>query len=395
MAKDDKTKTTKPLPKIYDSPESSQSTVTGSQNADGSEADPDLEEPLMLPPTVSTYSHRVQYIPPPPDSRTLRQNLKATLHDAKKALQDVQIQLEENCCKQNQSNEETASDADADNKPPSVSPQKSNWHAIQGVHILDVITLAIRAAKLYYTSHEEPQRLYKIKSERSIRSELFGVLDVLKKMASRNFSGGVRDEELKTIRHWVEGIEAFLIDEQAVEEQEKKRRSSWGWLQGSWEGRERERERLFLGSFLPDDSLPEWTPFDSAEHKPTAFLEALQSGLTLVQLHNVLLKQSRRQFGDIKVFHTDTAKPYRCAENLRYWIKAAELRWETKLKVNVSGVVNSKEEAWPDFDLGILQWSRAVREELSKEWQQAAVRPSPADLDPRPNIMTNNYHHES
>ena len=394
MAKEDKTKATKATRRIYDSPESSQSTVTGPQNPDGSEADPCSEEPLMLPPTVSTYSHRVQYIPPPPDSETLRQDLKFTLHDAKKALQDVQAQDEESCDSHKQDHDIRTSGDDTEPKTSS-SPPTSSWHEIQGVHILDVVTLAIRAAKIYYTSHEEPQRLYNIKSERRIRQELYAVLDVLKKMASRNFAGGVKAEELNIIKCWVEEIEAFLIEENAVEEQERKNRSSWEWLKGSWEGRERERERLFLCSFLPEGSLPEWNLIEAAESRPTAFLEALQSGLKLVHLHNALLKQSKRQFGDIKVFHTDTAKPYRCAENLRYWIKAAELRWETKLKVNVSGVVNSKGEAWLDFDLAILQWSQAVREDLTKEWKEAVVRPSPVELMPKEDNVASNFHHES
>ena len=96
--------------------------------------------------------------------------------------------------------------------------------------------------------------------------------------------------------------------------------------------------------------MPEWTAVDPNQPEMTPLLEALRTGLVLVHLHNALLKKSKRQFGEIKTFHTDLAKPYRCAENLRYWIKAADLRWETKLKVNVSGVVNCKVEAYLDFD---------------------------------------------
>lgn len=378
LAKEDRNKSTKPMPRIYDSPESSQSTITGPQNTDGSEIDPSVDEPLMLPPTVSTYSHRVQYTPPPPDSETLRQDLKATLRDAKKALQDVQEQQRETLDrrKEEQYNESSGELNEVDSS--TTFSQSPDWFEIQGVHILDVVTLAIRAAKIYYTAHEEPQRLYTIKSERQIRQELYTVLDMLKRMASRKFAGGTKDEELNVIKQWVDGIEAFLAMEEALEEHETKTRESWEWLEGAWEGRERERERLFLCSFLPDGNLPEWAPFNASEQQPTSFLEVLRTGLTLVHLHNALLKKSKRQFGDIKVFHTDTAKPYRCAENLRYWIKAAEIRWETKLKVNVSGVVNGKAEAWSGFDAAILQWSRAVREELSKEWNQAAVRPPQA-----------------
>ncbi|KAL9130855.1 MAG: hypothetical protein Q9217_001056 [Psora testacea] len=334
------------------------------------------EEPMMLPPTVSTYSHRVQYIPPPPDSETLRQDLKSALHEAKKALQLVLAQANDSNGSFDASNDTSDSDQSSREVTASAFSQSSGWYEIQGLHILDVVTLAIRAAKMYYTSYEDPPRLYSIKSERQIREELLSVMDVLKRMAGRNFAGGIRSEELKVITKWLHGIEAFLAQEQALEKQEAEERASWQWLDGSWEGRERERERSFLNSFHRGEPLPEWTAIDPADPKPTPFLEALRTGLNLVYLHNTLLKKSKRQFGEIKTFHTDLAKPYRCAENLRYWMKAAEIRWETKLKVNVSGVVNGKEDSYADFDAAILQWSQAVRDELTKEWKDAMVKTS-------------------
>jgi hypothetical protein len=36
------------------------------------------------------------------------------------------------------------------------------------------------AAKIYYTTHENPERLSSIKSEREIRKELFDVLEALR-----------------------------------------------------------------------------------------------------------------------------------------------------------------------------------------------------------------------
>ena len=346
-------------------------------NGSSEETDRDLGEPLMLPPTVSTYCHRIQYLPPPPDFETLRHDLKTTLTHATKALQEVQDQNEQDLEQRKPQLETVSPDEDIKDQVSVSFSQSSGWYEIQGVHILDVVTLAIRAAKIYYTSHENPHRLYSIKSERQIREELLSVLDVLKRMAGRNFAGGLREEELRLMKLWVEGIETFLSKEAALEEQERKAKDSWAWLEGSWQGREREREWLFLSSFLPENEsdLPEWTVPEESTQAPTQFLEALRSGLTLVRLHNALLKKSKRQFGDIKSFHTDTAKPYRCSENLRYWIKAAEIRWETKLKVNVSGVVNGKSDVWTDFDMAILAWSKRVREELTKEFKEAMIRP--------------------
>lgn len=123
-----------------------------------------------------------------------------------------------------------------------------------------------------------------------------------------------------------------------------------------------------------DGALPEWTNLTESVPGSTAFLEAMRSGLTLVTIHNAILKKSKRQFGEIKSFHIDTTKPYRCAENLRYWIKAAEIRWETKLTVDVMGVVYGKDEARSTFDSAILQWSRAARESLTREWREGTLR---------------------
>lgn len=335
-------------------------------NSPGEDDDPTLDwnESMMLPPTVSTYSHRVQYLPPPPDSETLRNDLNKTLHDAEKALKEVRDQNAQEIHRpEGTDNDQTEDDA---NQEP------SGWHEIQGLHVLDVVTLAIRAAKIYYTTHEHPKRLYSIKSERQIREELLGVLDVLKRIGSRNFAGGIKNEELKIMQGWVEGIESFVTEEKALEQQESRDREKWKWLDGSWGGREREREWLFLCSFLPEGTLPEWTSA-TGDKVSTPFLEAMRSGLTLVTLQNAILKKSKRQFGEIKSFHMDTAKPYRCAENLRYWIKSAEIRWETKLLVDVRGVVHGKDEAWAKFDTAILQWSGAAREGLTNEWRESSV----------------------
>lgn len=330
-------------------------------------------ENTLPPPTVSTYRHKVQYLPPPPDSSKLRRDLQKALRDAQKALSDVQSQNADdpNRPKRRGTSSDLEMKADQEEPSPLRRTQTAGWYEIQGLHILDVITLAIRAAKLYYTAHENPQRLYSIRSERQIREELVGVLDVLKRMASRNFAGGLKDEELSTIKNWLQGVDNLILDEKALENQESKEQEKWQWLEGSWEGRERAREWSFLTSFMPEGELPEWKPVEPTTSLPTPFLRALQNGLTLVYLHNAMLKKSKRQFGDIKTFHTDTAKPYRCAENLRFWIKAVEIRWELKLKVDVTGLVHSKATAWPDFDAAILQWCQTAREGLTREWKES------------------------
>ncbi|KAL8672864.1 MAG: hypothetical protein Q9168_002702 [Polycauliona sp. 1 TL-2023] len=381
LAKDDKSKRATSgshldtMPKIR----SSSGTVNFDQDDENGLADDDGVEQswatnnTLPPPTVSTYRHKVDYLPPPPDSSKLRRDLRKALRDAEKALSGVEVQIIEGPDRRRRKDgiPDTGEGIQEREPSPLRRTQTAGWYEIQGMNILDVVTLAIRAAKLYYTAHEYPQRLYSIKSERHIREELLGVLDVLKRMASRNFAGGLKDEELGTIRGWLQSVDKLINDEQAMEKQESQEQEKWQWLDDSWQGREREREWSFLSSFLGDGQLPEWAPLDSEPPLPTPFLQALQSGLCLVHLHNAMLKKSKRQFGEIKTFHTDTAKPYRCAENLRFWVKAVEIRWELKLKIDVTGIVHGKETAWADFDAAIMQWSQTAREGLTKEWKES------------------------
>ena len=71
------------------------------------------------------------------------------------------------------------------------------FYELEGIHILDATTLAIRAARQYYTLHPNPQRLSSIKSDPQIRKELYDVLDVLKQGGLRAVGKrGERDGQL-------------------------------------------------------------------------------------------------------------------------------------------------------------------------------------------------------
>lgn len=307
-------------------------------------------EPVMLPPTVSTYKQKPIHTEPLPELAVLRQELKESLTNVRNVLEDTQ-RLQE------------AADAAED----------SGFHEIQGLHVLDITTLAIRAAKMYHTAHANPERLYNIRSERQIRLDLYQVLDELKRMAARNFRGGLKQAERDNIYDWTTSIDTLLSVEEAQEQHETAERESWVWRHGDWSGREREREYMFLRSFDPDqEQLLQWA--EQPSELPNPFLLALQDGQRLIRLHNALLQRSKRRFGEIKTYHTDVAKPYRMAENLRYWIKAAELRWEIRLTVNVLGVVHGDDPtAWQMFDDAVLTWCKGVRNELCEEWEQDAV----------------------
>ena len=362
-----------------------------SEDRDGIDADV-MDDPTMLPPTASTYNHRQKHVPPPPDLDELCRELRRSLGEARTMLQDTTPER-----KQEQADgsreDQAASMMSSDGSSvighgtaavtTGVSPTSPGWNEVQGLNILDTMTLAIRAAKMYYTAHEQPARLASFKSERKLREELFGVLDLLKRMAMRNFAGGLRPYERDMMLAWIDGVNELLRHEETLERVEHEERQSWRWMRGDWTGQERQREWLFLRSFDLEsngDALPRWDQVGSDDDRveakpfqavPTPFLKAIQSGLRLVRLHNEMVRKSRKPFGHITTFHTDTMKPYRCAENLRYWIKAAELRWDVVLKVDVMSVVYDRApEAWHQFDREMLRWCGRVRQEIVTEWEE-------------------------
>ncbi|KAL9107065.1 MAG: hypothetical protein Q9227_008011 [Pyrenula ochraceoflavens] len=322
-------------------------------------------EPIMLPPTVSTYSHRNHYVPPPPDMKSLKKDLVNALEEALKAL-------------------EATSPPDPDRRKSSLSEateqeaRSQGFEDLIGMHILDTVTLAIRAARIYYTSHANPDRLAKIRSERQIRAELIAVLDVLKGWTGRKFAGGLQEEERIAILVWLSEVGQMLDQETRLEEVEKREREGWRWMSnsdGTWKGKEKEREWAFLKSLQADattDSLPPWP--ENTNCFPTPFLEALADGRTLIQFHNAAVARSKRRFGEIKTHHEDIAKPYRRADNLRFWIKAAEIRWEIKITMDVMGVVYATtEEAWKGFEEALMAWCKGVRRELTRDWKEGAA----------------------
>ena len=157
-----------------------------------------------------------------------------------------------------------------------------------------------------------------------------------------------------------------------MEETEKNERENWHWMDSSrWDGKEIEREIAFL-DFLSDKSsnILEAPSSQGSTPATLGFFKALADGRKLCQMHNAAVHRSKKQFGQIKTWHEDVAKPYRRADNVRYWIKAAEIRWEIKMKLDVMKLVSATgdSEIWNIFQDVILQWSRGVREELSKDW---------------------------
>ncbi|KAK4132482.1 hypothetical protein BT67DRAFT_79315 [Trichocladium antarcticum] len=355
----------------------------------------DFDEP-MLPPTTSTYNQREKPVPRPPTMTELRSDLTTSLDLAEKTLDEAKdARIPHGLTVRVETVDLPEVPQDSDSQPP--IPRRGSvtgWYEIQGMNILDVMTLAIRAAKIYYTSHDKPDRLDTIKSEKQLRGELLSVMDILKRMAARLFAGGLREDEFSTMTAWIAGLRAMLVAEDAIDAEEVAERTTWTWVSPEgWEGREFEREEAFMRSMLkgaPDrllpaaalealPPLPTWTPIDrtqplDAQPLPTPFLAALSNGQRLVQLHNCAVRKSRRRFGAIPTFYADTQKPYRAADNLRYWLKAAELRWEVLLKADPLGLqYNSAPGLWLEFEDAVRQWCRGVREEIAGELREEAA----------------------
>lgn len=373
----------------------------------------DEPDPNVLPPTTSTYKAVEKPVAKPPSIRQLKADLRTALTMAKEAVdyaKNNRVNPYEGEDRSRQASVVSVTSLTDSPTPPSHARQLSKatisapgWFEIQGMHVLDVMTLAIRAAKVYYTSHDAPERLDAIKPEKELRKELFNVMEMLKRMATRDFQGGMRDDEVRIMEDWISGLFLMLKEEEEVEAAEAKERASWIWLKDEdWPaGTEVQREYAFILSMLdgpantttapaPDGStmrvpaLPEWKPIDRSKALdeqvlPTPFLASLQNGLRLVQLHNAAVRKSRRRFGAIGTFHTDTQKPYRAADNIRYWAKAAELRWEvTGLKVDALGIVyNSAPEVWLQFENAVLTWCRRVREEIIADMTRPPTRVGP------------------
>jgi len=339
----------------YDIPKMS---LTGDQDMVGSPIDEEGQllweaaqeegDEVMLPPTVSTYSHRTSYVPPPPDQKMLKRDLVEALENALQSL--------EACEKALQTEEEPT----------------QGFYEIQGLQVLDTTTLAIRAARLYYALHTNPKRLNAIRPDQQIRKELYDVLEVLKKCAGRNFAGGFREDERLAVLVWVSEVGMIIDQEAKLEEKERKERNNWLWLDDArWPANtEKQRELAFLDWLLREasDCLP--PPLEPSGAQQSEFFRSLSDGRRLIRMHNAAVKRSKKQFGQIDKFHDDIAKPYRRADNVRYWLKAAELRWELKLKLDVMAVVNGQAEspAWVIFEDTVLQWSKSVRTELTKDW---------------------------
>ena len=100
------------------------------------------------------------------------------------------------------------------------------------------------------------------------------------------------------------------------------------------------------------------------------FLEALRPGTRLCQIHNALTHFSLRPFGLITRFHTDTTVQYRVTDNLRYFAKAAEIRWEIHLDWDVEEIWRASPEGYAILREQLGKWCHGVINEMKKIYQE-------------------------
>ncbi|KAK5102953.1 hypothetical protein LTS08_003756 [Lithohypha guttulata] len=302
---------------------------------------------IMLPPTVSTYRSGTQYVPPPPSQQVLKRELVDALENALHALEASE--------KTQKSREEIS----------------QGFYELEGIQILDTTTLAIRAARQYYTQHPNPKRLNSLRSDQALRKELFDVLEVLKRAANRNFAGGLREDERLIILVWVSDVGMMIDKEAKLEEADRRQRKHWQWVDDSnWIGDDTGRTLDFLSFLLRETETPTEQTYEVLQDR---FWHTLIDGKKLVQMHNAAVRKSKRQFDYIEKCHDDVNKPYRRAENIRYWLKAAELRFEVKIsrKLNVLATVSATSadtDILREFEHLVMEWLRAVRIDLTKDW---------------------------
>lgn len=124
-----------------------------------------------------------------------------------------------------------------------------------------------------------------------------------------------------------------------------------------------ERYHLFLVQF--DPSEPILPPPSTNE-----FLETIRAGTKLCLIHNTLTHFSLRPFGLITRFHTDTSVRYRVTDNLRYFAKAAQIRWEIQLEWDVEEIWRATPKGNEMLKEQLGKWCNALINEMIKIYQE-------------------------
>ena len=236
----------------------------------------------------------------------------------------------------------------------------------RGLEIVENTTATIRLAQRYraHVRHED------LDDEKKLRRDAVDVLYILRRITERE-DNELTEEEKSVIRIWCNDVKTLIDRDDEI------RREMWeraaAWMEGNWENNEwgiaipglanLERYHLFLVQF--DPSEPRLPPPSTGE-----FFESLRSGTKLCLIHNTLTHFSLRPFGLITRFHTDTSVRYRVTDNLRYFAKAAQIRWEIQIEWDVEEIWRASPNGNEMLKRELGKWCTAVIDEMHKIYQE-------------------------
>jgi hypothetical protein len=124
-----------------------------------------------------------------------------------------------------------------------------------------------------------------------------------------------------------------------------------------------DRYYVFLKQF--DETEPQLPSPSTSE-----FFDIIRTGTRLCLIHNICTHFSRRPFGLITRFHTDTTVQYRVTDNLRYFAKAAEIRWELGIEWDVEEIWRATPKGDAMLKSELAKWCETVIQELIKTYEE-------------------------
>lgn len=193
--------------------------------------------------------------------------------------------------------------------------------------LVDATRTAVRAARAYASQvtliDDKPLDLC---SDRCFRDQALDTLSCLQRASQK--------KDVRTVHQAKEAVRGWLLDvhHRLDSEVQMDQQAALFWSEGDWSGRALERCWHFLKFYDPShDDLP------NPSYQKREFLEELRNGIRLVLIHNAFVRRSKRPFGQISRHHIDTERRYRATDNLKYWNKALEYRFQVTLADNASG----------------------------------------------------------
>jgi hypothetical protein len=83
-------------------------------------------------------------------------------------------------------------------------------------------------------------------------------------------------------------------------------------------------------------------------------------------LHNTVTQFSLRPFGLITRFHTDTSVQYRVTDNLKYFAKAAQIRWDIQIEWDVEEIWRASSRGDEMLQRELAKWCAVIINEMTQ-----------------------------